>query len=167
MSGLSTCDWQGTTAVHEAAVIYISPVWREWGGSCPFAHSRSRKLSFLIQPGICCSLPTCSGTSNSNTCKRINAKKTNLRKSFLTNRFFKPFVSEGTVHNCVSALQSPIVWLGSNITNSVCSVQTSFVLERLQSHEKRCVLQCGRISQTEVQWRALQRATVEQLPLVS
>lgn len=44
MSGLSTCDWRGTTSLHEAAVIYMSPACRQ--RSCPVTY---RKLSSFIK----------------------------------------------------------------------------------------------------------------------
>lgn len=118
MSGLPGCDRRGTAAVHGAAVIYISPAWR--GRACPVTH---RKLSSFIkapepeiQPGICCSLPTCGGTSNSNKCKGIHAKKTKLRKKNSDSGvYFSSRSFQKALCSCVSALQSSVVSLWSNI----------------------------------------------------
>lgn len=170
MSGLSTRDWRGTAAVHEAVVIYISPAWR--GRSCPVAH---KKLSSFIkapkpeiQSGICCSLPTCSGTLNSSMCKRISTKKTNFKKSFLTNMYFfsSPSISEDTVQLCFSPAKSCCLnWLQHH---QLCLQCANLLCVGAVAVPRKigCVLQCGGINQTGLQWCALQRPTVEQLLLV-
>lgn len=64
-------DQWGTAAVHKAAVIFLSC---SEGRSCPVPNrnlSSFIKACAEIQHGICCSLPTCGGTSNSNMCRGI------------------------------------------------------------------------------------------------
>lgn len=164
MSGLPGRDRRGTTAVHGAAVIYISPAWR--GRSCPVTH---RKLSSFIkapepeiQPGICCSLPTCGGTSNSNKCKGIHAKKTKLKKKILTLVYIFQVVHFR--RHCAAAFQpcKVLLWafgltfkLFSQCANLLC------VGEITVPQKTHCVLQCGGIRQTGTQWHALQGPTVE------
>lgn len=118
MSGLPGRDRRGTAAVHGAAVIYISPAWR--GRSCPVTH---RKLSsFIKAPEPEINLASAAHYQPAVAhLTQISAKESTLRKQNLEKKnsdsgvYFSSRSFQKAVCSCVSALQSSVVSLWSNI----------------------------------------------------